>query len=291
MTTLQRIQYEIFVQFIQVCETLNLTYYLVCGSALGAAKYNGFIPWDDDLDVALIRSEYDTFCREAPHLLPEHYFVQTYMSEPAYPNLFCKIRDSRTTFIEKSVKHLNLNHGVYIDVFPLDGYPADKKEAKHLERIKKVINLQRLCALELNSRQKKSTWAFILIGRCLGFHKYMYAKLLKLEEEISKYPTSSSEIWCNHGNWQGVLEYAPKWHYCNGTWANFEGLKVRIPKDYDAYLTQKYGDWRADLPEDQKVGHHYYEVCDLTRPYTDYIEKLPNGKIRIKKPEELEPQK
>ena len=61
-----------------------------------------------------------------------------------------------------------------------------------------------------------------------------------------------------------------------------EGLKVRIPENYDAYLTQKYGDWRADLPEDQKVGHHYAEVIDLNRPYTDYIEKLPRGRIRIK---------
>lgn len=55
----------------------------------------------------------------------------------------------------------------------------------------------------------------------------------------------------------------------------------------DEYLTQKYGDWRADLPEDQKVGHHYAEVIDLNRPYTDYIVKLNHGKIRLKTSEEL----
>ena len=68
----------------------------------------------------------------------------------------------------------------------------------------------------------------------------------------------------------------------------FEGLEVNVPTHYDLYLTKSYGDWRADLPEDQKVGHHYAEVIDLNRPYTDYVEKLPNGKIRIKSKEEVE---
>ena len=95
---------------------------------------------------------------------------------------------------------------------------------------------------------------------------------------ISRYDIDHSWLICNHGNWQGTLEYAPKWHYGEGAWATFEGLKVRIPENYDAYLTQKYGDWRADLPEEQKSGHHYYEIMDLERPYTHYIEKLSNGK-------------
>ena len=60
-----------------------------------------------------------------------------------------------------------------------------------------------------------------------------------------------------------------------------EGLNVRIPERYDEYLTQKYGDWCADIPEEEKVGHHYYEIMDTTRPYTDYVKKLPNGKIAI----------
>ena len=56
---------------------------------------------------------------------------------------------------------------------------------------------------------------------------------------------------------------------------------IYIPDNYDAYLTQKYGDWRADLPDDQKVGHHYYEIMDLERPYTYYVQKRKNGKIKL----------
>lgn len=103
----------------------------------------------------------------------------------------------------------------------------------------------------------------------------------KLEKTISAFSTGSSQIWCNHGNWQGKAEYAPREQYGDGAWATFEGLRVRIPEKYDEYLTQKYGDWRAELPPEQQVGHHFAEVVDLTRPYTDYVKKLPNGKITI----------
>lgn len=114
---------------------------------------------------------------------------------------------------------------------------------------------------------------FAALGKLLGYCKNPDTKLQKYTDMISKYPVQTSEIWCNHGNWQGKLEYAPRWHYGNGTWTTFEGLKVRVPENYDAYLTQKYGDWRADLPKEQQVGHHYFEVCDLTHPYTDYMQR------------------
>ena len=88
---------------------------------------------------------------------------------------------------------------------------------------------------------------------------------------ISSYPVENSEVICNHGNWQGKLEYAPREQYGEGIMMEFEGLKVRVPELYDEYLTQKYGDWRADLPEEEKVGHHYYSVCDLNKSYKEYI--------------------
>ena len=76
---------------------------------------------------------------------------------------------------------------------------------------------------------------------------------------------------CNHGNWQKSLEYAPKEHYGQGTTAEFEGMTVRIPEQYDEYLTRKYGDWRAELPPEQRVGHHYYTLMDLDTPYTQVM--------------------
>ncbi len=282
MTELQKIELDMLKAFVNVCDTLHLRYYLVCGSALGAAKYKGFIPWDDDLDVGLFREDYETFLEKAPSLLPRHIVVQNHRTDPRFPQIYTKLRHSQTTYIEKSSRRLDIHHGVYIDVFPLDGYPTDSKQADCLERLKKTTVAKMYTAYDLPRKSFRAKAAHRW-RRLLGCHRRtaMYARMLN--EAFASYSTQVSHTICNHGNWQGKLEYAPKEQYGDGVWAEFEGLRVRIPEKYDEYLTQKYGDWRADLPEDQQIGHHFYEVCDLHRPYTAYVEKLSNGKIRLKK--------
>lgn len=273
MNELQKTELEILRAFIGVCDKLDLHYYLVCGSALGAVKYGGFIPWDDDIDVALPRGDYDVFVREAQALLPEYCFVQNYRSDPGFPAFYCKIRDSRTTYIEKSMQHRRMNHGVYIDVFPLDGYPEDIKEANHLERRKRILKRRIDCANAFQKGQKPLTRAYFILERILGCHRRSAKYAQELDRLVASYSADSSSRWCNHGNWQGTKEYVPREQYGEGREAFFEGLAVRIPEKYDAYLTQKYGDWRADLPEEEKVGHHYYTVCDLSQPYTKYMNR------------------
>jgi len=269
MTDLQAKELEILKVFIDICNRLNLTYYLVCGSALGAVKYGGFIPWDDDVDLGLGREEYEIFILEAPKLLPEYLFLQNFYTDPAFPQLFSKIRDSRTTYVEKSVAHLKMNHGVYIDVFPLDGYPLTIEEQETLEAKKLGYQKKLSCVFRLprNLKSKIGCWG----RRCLGYHKHTAEILDAYTRDVSAFSTESSHLWCNHGNWQGRLEYTPREQYGKGTMVKFEGLDVRVPEKYDEYLTQKYGDWRADLPVEKQVGHHYYKIMDLHNPYTQYI--------------------
>lgn len=269
MNELQRIEFDLLKNFVEICEKLDLNYYLVCGTALGAVKYNGFIPWDDDIDVALCRNDYNVFCEKAQELLPEGVFLQTYITDKGYPCIFAKLRNSNTTYIEKSYRKILMNQGVYIDVFPLDGYPNDVKIQKRLERKKLFYKLELLSVFDTNCSLKVKILRRIF--RILGIHKRTNDILSKYEKMISAYPIESSNVWCNHGNWQGQLEYAPKEQYGNGVIMDFEGLKVRVPERYDEYLTQKYGDWRADLPKEKQNGHHYYSVMDLSKPYTEYI--------------------
>lgn len=278
MNDLQKTEFELLRQFSAACEKLNIKYFLLCGSALGAVKYQGFIPWDDDIDVGMFRKDYERFLQAAPKLLPKDVFLQSYKTDNNYFNIFAKLRNSNTAYIEKTYSKIDINHGVYIDIFPLDGYPLKKSEQNSLER-KKLFYNQRLSSLfdnpSLLKKILKMPLRFITLNPQKTAEKY--------EKLISSYDADTSPIICNHGNWQGKLEYAPAEQYGNGKVAEFEGLAVRVPEKFDEYLTQKYGDWRAELPKDEQVGHHFYEVCDLDRPYTDYVEKLSNGKIRIKK--------
>lgn len=272
MNDLQKTEVEILKIFIEICNKLGLHYYVVCGTALGAAKYKGFIPWDDDIDVALPRSDYDLFVKDAPKLLPEYLFLQNYKTDPEFAHIFSKLRDSRTTYIEKGASHLRMNHGVYIDVFPLDGYPNRKWESCIFDLKKKIFSWKQYCALSGNHELKVRVRNRLF--RLLGYHKRTYKVLGKMEKMYRQYPLENSKLWCNHGNWQGKLEYAPCEQYGRGIEALFEGVKVQIPENYDAYLTQKYGDWRNDPPKDKQKSHHNIEVCDLSKPYKEYFDEL-----------------
>ena len=279
MNNLQKIEFEMLREVIRICSELDIKYYLVCGSALGAVKYGGFIPWDDDMDIAMMRKDYELFIRESQRLLPRNLFLQNYHTEQCFTNIFSKLRNSDTTYIEKNVSNLPINHGVYIDIFPLDEYPESKFYKLKLEYQKHIL-LGKLSTVYNSAKTGRAAlWDFL--GRIIHFDKRINYYVSMLEKVLTEYKGKHSDIICNHGNWQGKLEYAPRSQYGDGTWAEFEGLKVRVPEKYDEYLTQKYGDWRAELPKEQQVGHHFYEICDLNRPYTDYIEKLPNGKVKI----------
>lgn len=265
---IQKILLELLKIFVDICQEYDLQYFLVAGSALGAVKYQGFIPWDDDIDVAMPRADYEKFLQLAPEKLPQWCFMQNYKTDPAFPHVFTKLRNSNTTFIEKGMAKLPINHGMYIDIFQIDGYPENAKEIRQFEWKKKLLAWKQYCALEGSKNWKVRLRRPFL--RVLGYHKRTAKTLATLDALISQYSLENSQMWCCHGNRQGKLEYSPRWHYGNGTQAVFEGLSVRIPEQFDSYLTQKYGDWRKDLPLDQQKSHHQCLICDANTSFSDY---------------------
>ena len=269
MTSIQKKVFEMLQIFIQICNQLQLKYFLVCGSALGAVKYGGFIPWDDDVDVALFRDDYEHFCREAPDLLPERFFLQNFRSDSAFPAIYSKLRNSWTTGIEESVANLPINHGISLDIFPLDGYPKNKKVQRRLEREKAwfVRKLSIPCI-----RHERWKEALVSPLRSIGFGRNTQETAAAYTEMISAWSTESSDIIANHGNWQGNLEYHKKEIYGDGSCGIFEGLEVRLPADCDAYLSQKYGDYRQNPPLDKQKSHHRYLKLDTERSYMDYCD-------------------
>ncbi len=265
MTELQKTEFLLLQELDRVCRELDIKWFLVCGSALGAVKYGGFIPWDDDIDVAMYRDDYERFCREAPALLPEDLFLQNFCSEPRFPQIFSKLRHSGTTYIERTAAKLPIHHGVFLDIFPLDGYPKGRLGQEILELRKRIYASMLLSAFDVPGGTARKLWMK------LGIPRRTDRVAASFDRMIRRYSAGNSRILCNHGNWQGTLDYAPAEYFGDGIWARFEGLKVRVPEQYDTYLRRKYGDYTQDPPEAEQVGHHYHTVCDCARPYTDYM--------------------
>ena len=287
MNELQKNELEMLKTFINVCEKLELRYYLVCGSALGAIKYNGFIPWDDDVDVALPRPDYETFLNEADKYLPKHLFIQSYRTDKNFPSLGAKLRKSNTTYVELGHKSNAMHHGVFIDIFPLDGFSEKYTSKAEIDKAVAKCTRRRAVRIDYKRFTDKNfmgirTNVIYILNRVFGLYANTHKYVEKCEKVISKSPVDESDIWRNYPDGTAGKEYEPRWFYGAGTVATFENLKVKVPEHYDEYLTNRYGDWRADLPDEEKVGHHYCKIMDLERPYTDYIEKIYDKGRKVK---------
>ena len=259
------IELNLLKSFISVCEKLNLRYYIVGGTLLGAVRHKGFIPWDDDIDVGMPREDYEIFIQKGQALLPDGYFIQSYISDPEYPNCFAKLRDSNTTYWETSAKNINMNHGVFIDIFPQDYYPDNKKREKKLVSRRMLLNIRIRSAYNLKMDIK------VRLANVLLHLVYpTYRSAVKARERLFKSEPRSSLIVTHGGAWGRKEILQARW--CEEiTMLEFEDLSVCAPAGYHEMLTNLYGDYMQLPPIEKRCPHHYVEVADFERSYRDYI--------------------
>ena len=270
---LKNIELEMLKKFVEICERLNLRYYLIGGSLLGAIRHRGFIPWDDDIDVGMPRKDYEKFIKEAQNYLPEYYFVQNRKTDPELLNNYTKIRDSRTTFIETRVKHRKINHGVFIDVFPIDFYP-DTKIKQICFDLKKILQKYRLRGAFIIPEESKHAAHAEFFARAFSLLlRIIYpttTSVLNAQDKLYKKEKHSTLIANLCGSWgkREILQASWMNETCD---VEFEGMKLKAPKEYDKYLKQVYGNYMKLPPLEKRVGHHHNEIIDLDKPYTMYM--------------------
>lgn len=263
---LQSIQLNILIEYIRICEKHQLTYYLLGGSCIGAVRHKGFIPWDDDIDVGMPRPDYEKFLEIAQSELPEHYFLQTGETDPEYPSGFAKIRNSNTTFIEHSVSHLKINHGVYFDIFPLDGLCTSR-----IFKLKRRLYLQSIYKCYNNGYKPKGIDKLLSVLSLFVVPDYRKASR-KLDKLYASYKYEDHSMSASYYGAWGIKERFPRDKcFGSGSPGSFEGLSVMLPEDPDCYCKQLYGDYMKLPPEEKRVTHHYCDVIDLDRPYREYI--------------------
>ncbi len=269
---MKKLETAMLASFVEVCGKLGLRYYLMGGTLLGAVRHQGFIPWDDDIDVAMPRADYEVFMREGQRHLPEHLFLQNICTDAHYCMNFAKIRDCRTTMVEYSVHKHPMNHGVFIDIFPLDYYPEDARSQKAMDLNQRLFKL-RLRAEVTIPPQSRSRFPRNLPADCataLAWLRYpSFRKALETREALQR-EAKPSKLWANYCGAWGKKEIMPMEWYGAGTPLSFEGMTVMGPKHYDKWLTQVYGDYMQLPPVEKRVGHHYAQAIDLETPYTEY---------------------
>ena len=266
LKSLQQTELEIFKAFTTVCEALGIRYYLLAGTLLGAVRHQGFIPWDDDIDVGILREDYERFLEQAGKLLPSHLFLQTYKTDRGYHQPFAKIRNSNTAFIEVSVKDNPMNHGVFIDIFPLDRCDLEVRNSFGY-RLKERIYSMRASSLMKNYKldPKRRMIRAVCTLICPSAHKAVE----KLDRLYCSMPKGDQMV--NFSGVYGQREIMPAEWYGEGTTLAFEDLSVSVPLAYDKVLTQIYGDYMTPPPEEKRVARHQTCVIDTERSYAECL--------------------
>ncbi len=269
---LKEVELDILKAFIEVCEKLNLKYYALGGTMLGAVRHHGFIPWDDDIDVGMLRKDYEIFMEKGQELLPEHLFLQNRKTDSECPVPYAKIRDSRTAFIETVYKYKKMNHGIFIDIFPLDYYPDNDSEGKRLFGKKKRIAYRMYREYNIPGETKsppvKEFVKNFVSTALIAVYPSGYKAEDKFDEKL-KSLKKSRRVTNYYGVWSKKEIVPCEWYGdgCNGV---FEGIIIKLPSQYDKLLTQIFGDYMEYPPVEERITHHYTEVIDPCNSYLKY---------------------
>ncbi|KRM41085.1 LicD family protein [Lentilactobacillus parafarraginis] len=256
ITIIHQVELNIFKKFALVAEKYHLHYMASGGTLLGAIRHQGFIPWDDDMDIAMPRADYEQFLKVAPAAFEhDHFFLQTPWSDINYALSYAKILD-RNTFIEERNNVNDARKGVFLDVFPLDRIPESPSKQR-----RQLVDMRRL-----DSRIYLKLRYNIIDNPIRKFHNELTEEQQETALEFKQHRQAIMTAYNDNPDLKQVKNLASQYAYEKEIYTQdqlasmitvpFEDTSIRVPTDYNAILTQIYGDYMALPPDNQRSEKH-----------------------------------
>jgi len=262
----QEVELEILDIVHKVCVENHLKYSLAYGTLIGAVRHQGFIPWDDDIDICMPREDYDKFLRIWSRYNFKDYILQNIETDEDFTQNFTKIRKNHTTFLQPKEEKYKYHKGVFIDIFPGDRVP-DSKLKRQFQFLNMAVNL-------LYSRKFKSGSSSKMISIVENilflFPKSLQRKCRKVSEKIvKKYNFNYKLQYVFASTIDDAKTYYPSDIFENLVLLDFEGEKFYVFKDYDKCLRIQYGNYMQLPPEKERVWTHAPQLIDFHRNYEE----------------------
>lgn len=254
----KKISLDILTFIHKFCVEHQICYSLAYGTLIGAIRHNGFIPWDDDIDIVMPRPDYERFVKTFNGTF-DHLCVMSPELNPDYYVPYANVYDSRTILSEPNNSHRGFDIGIKIDVFPLDGVANDINDYK--DTVRKISYLNRILSAKrhsLNYYFPRSIMKTVLVLCTRVVYSFIpYHKTqLKLHEIAISYNYDDAEYVDNLVYPTYLNTRHRKDCYKEYLAAEFEGFKFMIPCGYDEILSTIYGDYMTLPPEERRVAHH-----------------------------------
>lgn len=256
---LQATELEMLRVFRDWCSKKHITWFIDSGTVIGAIRHEGFIPWDDDIDVGLPRKDYDRLLAESKIDFPAGYSIHT-SSDSGYTSLFAKMYKDGTVFATNNSIHSGCDQAIYIDIFPYDFLPADKKARK--KQSLACANCQRLMYLHYLSdiSVPHKGWAGTIEKILCKLGHFIAKKALspdKIQNKFDSLADYKGDV-CNKMMSLPWCGYVPEFEYDDllpPTQVRFAGLEVPAPHNPISYLKKLYGNWEVLPPVEERHTH------------------------------------
>ncbi len=263
------VEMELLKKLLEVCKKHNLRIWAEGGTLLGAVREHGYIPWDDDIDMAMPREDYDKLREVASEEFRSPYFFQCGYTD-LFPNGQTKIRKDGTAAVIKRDIWQNYHQGIFIDIFPLDFLPDNEEEytrflkTREEEKGKLKLYCDHYYSFTNWSYTRKVLQTYFTIKR-VGFNNYFR----RYDELIKQYSDNNGK-YVSIISWNEDSRYIREKIWYNGTiYMPFEGILIPIPEGYHEILTKQYGDYLK--PAKAPSQHGSFFVLDTEHSYLDYI--------------------
>lgn len=264
---LQQALYQTLAEVDRICKKHSIRYFVTGGTAVGAYFWGKILPWDDDVDVGMMRPDYERFAKIAQEELGDRFFLQTPDTEPHTPFFFMKVRMNGSRFSESTFKDIKMHQGIYVDIFPFDKVPR----SRWLGRLQHWL-VQTLNGLFIATE----IWQWKHFGRCdipqprkRGWLPCLLTRLMitvlpKRTIYNIMYRTQTMFNGKKLDEVKNIItrnERLPITDVVEAQTVSLGPLQVKAPRDLLLYLTNHYGTVRKDIPDEMKVSHRPEELA------------------------------
>ena len=261
---LKKIQKEILEEIHRICVKHDIKYFLAYGTLIGAIRHDGFIPWDDDIDIMMPYEDmlkFENVCKnELDH---ERFFYQTPDTDPEYRLSINRMRKNNTLLVEERYKNKKIHQGIFVDIYPLYGVPNGKlsRNLQVFRAMKRALYLLDEAPINQGTLMKVGATIMLKLKTKKGKEKAQR----KLLEKIAKYKYDESDwVACLDSGLKTMRTVYPKDYYGKGKLHKFDELEVIIPDNYDEILKKTYGNYMELPPVEQRKFHHDFSEIKLT---------------------------
>lgn len=280
------VEMDLLMELDRVCKKHGLTYYADSGTLLGAIRHQGFIPWDDDLDVAMMREDYEKLCRVAPGEFQDPYFFQTEYTDPGTLRGHAQLRHSDTTAVLKNEIHgaYTYNQGIFIDIFPLDNCVEDDERLdRQMEDAAKAMDLCYQAANVTDRSSGRPEGGNLKRRLSRGFMRALlkgpgkpfmdrHVLFRRYEKVLTRYNQEETPYVMN---FRYRKRRRPKAFYEGTVEVPFEFITIPVMKGYDGQLRLQFGDYMTPV----QAGNDHGDVIFRTHTsYKDFLEKVRDRK-------------